>query len=107
MAGGPTKGTDVSEQMGISRSSVMRISRAHKWHPYELQMLQHLTEDDPDSRIKFCEWTLNVHANVSGQNWVERLSTCGKYPATVASYDTICTNKINISHRFHHLYGDL
>lgn len=31
----------------------------------------------------------------------------GIYPVTVESYYTICTNKINKSHRFHHLYGDL
>ncbi|GBO26636.1 hypothetical protein AVEN_51555-1 [Araneus ventricosus] len=29
------------------------------------------------------------------------------YPVTEASYDTICTNKINISQCFHHLYGPL
>ncbi|GBM35945.1 hypothetical protein AVEN_31398-1 [Araneus ventricosus] len=30
----------LSVQMGISQSSVMRILRDNKWHPYKLQMLQ-------------------------------------------------------------------
>lgn len=67
MARSPTKGTRrLSAQMGISQSSVMRILRANKWHPYKLQMLQHLTEDDPDRRVEFCEWALNMHENVPG-----------------------------------------
>ncbi|GBL76609.1 hypothetical protein AVEN_53329-1 [Araneus ventricosus] len=44
MARSLTKGTRrLSAQMGISQSSVMRNLLANKWHPYKLQMLQHLT----------------------------------------------------------------
>ncbi|GBM04331.1 hypothetical protein AVEN_146203-1 [Araneus ventricosus] len=46
----PTKGTrPISAQMEISQSSVMRNFGANKWHPYLLQMLRHLREDDLDS----------------------------------------------------------
>ncbi|GBN94989.1 hypothetical protein AVEN_60168-1 [Araneus ventricosus] len=46
MARSPTKGTGrLSAQMRISQSSAMSNMRANKWHPYKLQMLQHLTED--------------------------------------------------------------
>ncbi|GBN83020.1 hypothetical protein AVEN_220516-1 [Araneus ventricosus] len=93
MARSPTKESRLlSSQMAINQSSVSGLtSRTTK-----LQMLQHLTEDNPD-RIEFCEWTLNMQENVSGQNWLERLPLCvdmeGRHGA-VASYDTICTNKV-------------
>ncbi|GBO44057.1 hypothetical protein AVEN_237026-1 [Araneus ventricosus] len=54
MARSPTKGTRrLSAQMGINQSSVLRNLRGYKWHPYKLQILQHLTEDDPDRRVEF------------------------------------------------------
>ncbi|GBL84922.1 hypothetical protein AVEN_42191-1 [Araneus ventricosus] len=101
--------------MGISQSSVVSNFLANKGNPYKLQILQHLAEDDPDPRTEFCEWPLNMHEKVSGQNWLERLSLCvgiegrccGTYPVAVASYDTICKNKIKSRHRFHQLHGDL
>ncbi|GBN20461.1 hypothetical protein AVEN_66856-1 [Araneus ventricosus] len=110
MARSPTKVTRcLSAQMGIRQSSVMRILLANMWHPYKLQMLQHLTKDDPDRRAEFCKWTLNKHANVPGQKLViatvivcrHGRETCGTYPVIVTSYDTTCKNKINISHCFH------
>jgi hypothetical protein len=39
--------------------SIMRILKKHKWHPYKMQMLQHLSEEDPDRRMEFCEWAVN------------------------------------------------
>ncbi|GBN23455.1 hypothetical protein AVEN_214890-1 [Araneus ventricosus] len=89
MARSPMKGPRrLSAQMRVSQSNVRLSSK--------LQMLKYLTEDYPDSRVEFCEWTLNMNENVFGQHR-------GTYPVTVASYDTIYKNKINISHRFHHL----
>uniref|UniRef100_A0A669CUS4 non-specific serine/threonine protein kinase n=1 Tax=Oreochromis niloticus TaxID=8128 RepID=A0A669CUS4_ORENI len=41
---------------GISRTSLRRILATHKWHPYKLQLLQHLNEDDPDRCTEFAEW---------------------------------------------------
>ncbi|GBM01644.1 hypothetical protein AVEN_68173-1 [Araneus ventricosus] len=73
----PTKRTQpLSVQMGFGQSSIKCILRANKWYPYTLQMLQHLIEGNPDCRVEFCEWTFNMHDNVSGQNWLERLSLC-------------------------------
>ncbi|KAG2466422.1 MTX3 protein, partial [Polypterus senegalus] len=46
----------MSLESGISRTSLRRILATHKWHPYKLQLLQHLNEDDPDRRTKFAEW---------------------------------------------------
>lgn len=48
----------LSQEHGLSQRSVLRILHAFKWHPYKVQMLQHLSEDDPDRRIEFCEWAL-------------------------------------------------
>ncbi|KAL1279169.1 hypothetical protein QQF64_025842 [Cirrhinus molitorella] len=46
----------MSLESGISRTSLRRILATHKWHPYKLQLLQHLNEDDPDQRTEFAEW---------------------------------------------------
>uniref|UniRef100_A0A669CZ07 DUF4817 domain-containing protein n=1 Tax=Oreochromis niloticus TaxID=8128 RepID=A0A669CZ07_ORENI len=46
----------MSLESGISRTSLWRILATHKWHPYKLQLLQHLNEDDPDRRTEFAEW---------------------------------------------------
>uniref|UniRef100_A0AAZ1XEX3 Ig-like domain-containing protein n=1 Tax=Oreochromis aureus TaxID=47969 RepID=A0AAZ1XEX3_OREAU len=46
----------MSLKSGISRTSLQRILATHKWHPYKLQLLQHLNEDDPDRRTEFAEW---------------------------------------------------
>ncbi|KAG2470428.1 HDA11 deacetylase, partial [Polypterus senegalus] len=46
----------MSLESGISRTFLRRILATHKWHPYNLQLLQHLNEDDPDRRTEFAEW---------------------------------------------------
>lgn len=40
---------------GISRTSVRRVLKRHKFHPYKMKILQELGDDDPDRRIQFCE----------------------------------------------------
>lgn len=40
---------------GLSRESVRKVLRLHKFHRYEMQILQELGEDDTDRRIHFCE----------------------------------------------------
>jgi hypothetical protein len=37
----------------------MRILKKHKWHPYKMQLLQHLSEGDPDRWMEFCRWPVN------------------------------------------------
>ncbi|KAG2469999.1 GPTC1 protein, partial [Polypterus senegalus] len=46
----------MSLESGISRTSLRWILATHKWHPYKLQLLQHLNEDDPDRHTEFAEW---------------------------------------------------
>ena len=56
----PRKSTRrLSAESGVSRSSIRRILKVNKWHPYKLHMAHHLSEDDPDRRMEFCEWALS------------------------------------------------
>lgn len=57
----------VAEASGVSRSSVHRILKAHKFHPYKFKLVHELNEDDPDRRLEFCEIfseQLNGNANL-------------------------------------------
>uniref|UniRef100_A0AAX7TH63 Uncharacterized protein n=1 Tax=Astatotilapia calliptera TaxID=8154 RepID=A0AAX7TH63_ASTCA len=47
----------MSLESGISRTSLRQILATNKWYPYKLQLLQHLSEDDPDQCTEFAEWT--------------------------------------------------
>lgn len=52
----PTSSTrKLAEISGIPRSSLQRILKQHKYHPYKIHLVQELNEDDPDRRIQFCE----------------------------------------------------
>lgn len=42
-------------ESNISRSSVMKILITAKQHPYKIQLLHKLSEDDPNRRMQFCE----------------------------------------------------
>nr|CAH7749920.1 unnamed protein product [Callosobruchus chinensis] len=44
----------MSEVTGISRTSIQRILKHYKWHPYKIQLLHELNEDDHDRRLQFC-----------------------------------------------------
>lgn len=58
----------LSAEKGVSRSSIGRILKTNKWHPYKLHMAEHMSEDDPDRRMEFCEWVLSKlkeDANIS------------------------------------------
>ena len=48
-----------SREIGIEKFSVQRILRAQKWKPYIPRLVQALNENDPDRRLKFCEWFLH------------------------------------------------
>lgn len=45
----------ISQSSGVSRSSVHRILKTHKFHPFKMTLVQELNEDDPDRRLQFCE----------------------------------------------------
>lgn len=46
---------EISLETGISMSSVGRILRRHKFHPYGVFLTQELKESDYDLRLEFCE----------------------------------------------------
>lgn len=48
----------ISREMGISQTSVSRMVRKLKFHPYHMQLLQELTERDFERRMRFCQWGL-------------------------------------------------
>lgn len=55
--GSPNKSVRrTSMELGVSKSTIHRILVHEKFHPYKLQILHHLNEDDPDRRIQMCEW---------------------------------------------------
>ena len=45
---------------GISQRSVVKYLKLEKWHPYKLQLVHELSEDDPDHRIEFCETMMEM-----------------------------------------------
>lgn len=50
---------DLSRQLDISQSTVSKIIRTNKFHPYHIQLLQELNEADFARRNHFCNWALN------------------------------------------------
>jgi len=49
----------IGQELGISTSSVFRIMKEEKYHPYKIQIVQGLHGEDEDHRKEFCEWVLN------------------------------------------------
>ena len=47
-----------SLEVGVPRSTVADILKKHKFHPYKLQVLHHMSDDDPDRRVEMCDWFL-------------------------------------------------
>lgn len=45
----------VGDTCDVSSATVKRVLKKHKFHPYKIQMVHQLTEDDPDRRMEFCE----------------------------------------------------
>lgn len=45
----------ISNVQAISKSSVQRIMKTEKFHPYKVHLIQALTDDDFDKRTFFCE----------------------------------------------------
>lgn len=53
----PTR--EVAGDCDVSKSSVLRVLKKEKYHPYKIQMVQELNDDDPDRRLQFCEIVTN------------------------------------------------
>lgn len=49
----------ISIELGLSQTSVTRMLRKNKFHPYHIQMLQELLPTDYEKRSNFCVWVLN------------------------------------------------
>jgi len=49
----------ISQELTISKSSVHRILKTQKFHPYKVHLVQALHGDDTDRRLEFCEWVCN------------------------------------------------
>jgi hypothetical protein len=47
-----------STEVGLPKSTMHDILEKEKFHPYKLQILYRLTENDPDRRLEMCEWFL-------------------------------------------------
>lgn len=47
----------------VGKSSVKRILKKEKYHPYKIKLIHELNEDDPDRRIEFCETLMNICNN--------------------------------------------
>lgn len=45
----------LAQASSVSRSSIIRILKAHTFHPYRVTLAQELNEDDPDRRFQFYE----------------------------------------------------
>lgn len=50
---------EIGLQMDIGRTSVQRILKDNKMHPYHVQLLQELSDEDCRRRLEFCEWVQN------------------------------------------------
>ena len=42
-------------QENVSQSFVVKFLKKEKLHPYKVQLIHELSEDDPDRRLEFCE----------------------------------------------------
>jgi len=57
----PTHEIALNNEMG--KSSVIRILKKEKYHPYKIKLIHELNEDDSDRRLEFCETLMNICNN--------------------------------------------
>lgn len=50
----------LSAEVNLGTSSVYKILKTGRYHPYKIINLHELNEDDPDRRSEFCEWAMNT-----------------------------------------------
>ena len=49
-----------ARETGASRTSIWRILETARWKVFILRLLHALNEDDPDRRVRYCEWFQNM-----------------------------------------------
>lgn len=47
--------TEMALQETVSQSFVVKLLKKEKLHPYKVQLIHELSEDDPDRRLEFCD----------------------------------------------------
>ncbi|KOC71282.1 hypothetical protein WH47_02366, partial [Habropoda laboriosa] len=85
----------IAPQCNISRSSVLRVLRFNKFHPYHLNIHQQISDTDFANRIEFCRWAQRkIQNNNSFFNLV------------LFSYEATFTNGENVNvHNFGHFWA--
>lgn len=59
----------IAAENNASKSSVLRVLKKEKYHPFKVHLVHELNEDDGDRRIEFCETMMNMcHANPQFRN---------------------------------------
>lgn len=62
---------NMSRYLELGRTSIQNILKKHKMHPYHLQLLQELNNNDFERRISFCQWAQQqIHENASFFDYV-------------------------------------
>ena len=46
----------ISNETDVGRKTVQNIIQSNKMHPYHVQLMQELNNDDYERRVRFCEW---------------------------------------------------
>ncbi|XP_026826676.1 uncharacterized protein LOC113562216 [Ooceraea biroi] len=49
---------EIARDLALSQTSVCKILKRHKYHPYHVSMHQELHGDDFHNRVTFCQWAL-------------------------------------------------
>uniref|UniRef100_A0A8D9AAQ2 Histone-lysine N-methyltransferase SETMAR n=1 Tax=Cacopsylla melanoneura TaxID=428564 RepID=A0A8D9AAQ2_9HEMI len=51
---------DLSKEHDVSYNKVQKLLKVNKFHPYKVQLIHALNEDDPDRRVQFCDQMLGM-----------------------------------------------
>jgi hypothetical protein len=62
---------EVAQELNISKTSVHRVMKTERRHPYHYTRVQHLQPEDYLARWEFCTWLLNLEENTP--NFVFRI----------------------------------
>lgn len=54
---------EVALDNDVAKTSVRKILKQEKYHPYKIKLIHELNEDDPDRRLEFCETIMNICNN--------------------------------------------